>query len=33
MIFSQHKDVNIANFILAMPLKIKKTNKFCNLEN
>ena len=28
----QHKDGNIANFILTIWFKIEKTNKDCNLE-
>ena len=32
MISSQHKNGNIANFVLAMPFKIKRTKKDCNLE-
>ena len=27
-----YKNANIANFVLVMPFKIKKTNKVCNLE-
>ena len=29
----QYKNANIANFVMAAPLKIKKTNKVCNLES
>ena len=32
MISPQPKNGNIANFILAMPVKIRKTNKVCNLK-
>ena len=28
----QYKNPNIANFVVAMPFKIKKTNKVYNLE-
>ena len=28
----QHKNDNITNFVLALPFKIKKTNKVCNLQ-
>ena len=28
----QYKNANIANFVLAVPFKIKKTNIVCNLE-
>ena len=28
----QHKNDNIANFVLAMSFNIKKTNKVCNVE-
>ena len=28
----QYKNGNIADFILVMPFKIKKTNKVCSLE-
>ena len=31
-ISKQQKNGNIANFVLAMPYKIKKTNKVCNLK-
>ena len=27
-----HKNANIANFVLAVPFKINKTNEVCNLE-
>ena len=32
MISQQHKNGNIANFVLAMTFKNKNTNKICNLE-
>ena len=32
MISLQNKNANIANFILAVALKIKKINKVCSLE-
>ena len=32
MISPQHKNGKIVNFVLAMPFKIKKTNKVCNLK-
>ena len=28
----KYMDANIANFVLAVAIKIKKTNKICNLE-
>ena len=32
MISPQHNNAHIANFVLAMPFKIEKTDKVCNLE-
>ena len=29
----QHKNVNIAKFVFAVPLKINLTNEVCNFEN
>ena len=32
MISLQYNNVNIANFVLAVPFKIKKTDKVCNIK-
>ena len=32
MISPQYKSANIANFLMALPFKIKKTNKVYSLE-
>ena len=32
LIALQHKNTNIANFVLAVSFKIEETNKVCNLE-
>ena len=29
--YSQHKNANIANFVLAVPFEINMTNEICNL--